>query len=68
MDVRDVLGVITVDTPLGVIEARVVNISVPFLVSLADIDRLGAYYNNLTNFVIQKGKPKTPVFRYRDHA
>ena len=68
VDVRDVLGVTTVDTPLGIIEARVVDISVPFLVSLADIDRLGAYYNNLTNFVIQKGKPKTPVYRYRDHA
>ena len=52
VDVRDVLGIITVDTPLGVIEARVVNILVPFLVSLTDIDRLSAYYNNLTNFVI----------------
>jgi hypothetical protein len=68
VDVRDVLGVVTVNTPLGVIEARVVDISVPFLVSLANIDRLGAYYNNLTNFVIQKGKPKTLVYRYRDHA
>ena len=52
VDVRDVLSVATVDTPLGVIEARVVDIPVPFLVSLADMDRLGAYYNNLTNFVI----------------
>jgi hypothetical protein len=50
--VRDVLGVVIVDIPLGVIEARVVDISVLFLVSLADIDRLSAYYNNLTNFII----------------
>ena len=46
------LGVAIVDIPLGIIEARVVDISVPFLVSLADMDRLGAYYNNLTNFII----------------
>ncbi len=52
IDVRDVLGVITVNTLLSIIKARVVNILVLFLVSLANIDRLGAYYNNLTNFVI----------------
>ena len=52
VDVRDVLGIITVDTPLDIIKARVVDISVLFLVSLANIDQLGAYYNNLTNFVI----------------
>ena len=52
MDVRDVLGIITVDTLLGVIKARVVNILVLFLVSLIDMDRLSAYYNNLINFVI----------------
>ncbi len=52
MDVRDVLGIIIVDTLLGIIEARVVDILVLFLVFLANMDRLGAYYNNLTNFVI----------------
>jgi len=52
VDIRDVLGVIIVDIPLGIIEARVVDILVLFLVSLANIDQLGAYYNNLTNFVI----------------
>ena len=52
VDVRDVLGIIIVDTPLSIIEAQVVDILVLFLVSLANIDRLGAYYNNLTNFVI----------------
>ena len=52
IDIRDVLGVIIVNTLLGIIKARVVNILVLFLVSLANIDQLGAYYNNLTNFVI----------------
>ncbi len=52
IDVRDVLGVIIVNTLLGIIEAQVVDILVLFLVSLANIDQLGAYYNNLTNFII----------------
>ncbi len=52
IDVRDILGVIIVNTLLSIIKARVVDILVLFLVSLANIDRLGAYYNNLTNFVI----------------
>ena len=52
VDIRDVLGVTTVNTPLSIIKAQVINILVLFLVSLANIDQLGAYYNNLTNFVI----------------
>ncbi len=38
VDVRDVLGIIIVDTPLSIIKARVINILVLFLVSLANID------------------------------
>jgi len=45
------LGTASVQTLLGVIDFHVVPIDVPFLLCLADLDRLRATYNNLKDIV-----------------
>lgn len=47
------IGTITLDTPLGIIVFHIVQVNTPFLLCFADMDKLGAFFNNLTNEVIQ---------------
>ena len=39
-------------TPIGQVEFHIVKADTPFLLSLADIDRLKVYLNNLANILV----------------
>jgi hypothetical protein len=64
---------IELETPLEMIIFHIVEANTPFLLSLADLDRLRIYFNNLTNELIQD-RPQTelknrhPVIRRYEHA
>jgi len=53
-------------TPIGKIQFYIIYIDTPFLLCLADMDRLQIYYNNLRNVVITYTK-KVPVVRRFGH-
>ena len=53
-------------TPIGKIQFYIVYIDTPFLLYLADMDRLQIYYNNLRNVVITHTK-KVLVVRWFGH-
>jgi len=53
-------------TPIGKIQFYVIYVDTPFLLCLADMDRLQIYYNNLRNVVITYTK-KVPVVRRFGH-
>ncbi len=46
------IGLLTVKSLVGIVDFYVVKADTPFLLSLADIDSLQIYYNNLKNTVI----------------
>ena len=46
------IGSVAVKTPIGLVDFHVVKADTPFLLCLADMDRLQAYYNNFTDTVI----------------
>ncbi|XP_044723961.1 restless-like transposase [Hirsutella rhossiliensis] len=46
------LGSIALKTPLGRITFHILKTPTPFLLSLADMDRLGIYFNNLTDTIV----------------
>ncbi len=58
---------VAVDTPVGTIEFYVVNTSTLFLLSLADIDRLKIYLNNVTNMLVTANSEKVPIVRCFRH-
>jgi hypothetical protein len=62
------LGTASVQTPLGTVDFHVVTTDVLFLLSLVDLDRLRATYNNLKDVVFQEGGVQVPVFRMRGHT
>jgi hypothetical protein len=41
-----------VDTLIGKVEFYIIKVNMPFLLSLANIDKLGVYFNNLINILI----------------
>jgi len=41
-----------VETPIGQVEFHIMHAKTPFLLSLADMDKLGVYFNNLTNSIV----------------
>lgn len=43
------IGKIKLDTPIGMIVFHIIQVNPPFLLCLADMDRLGAFFNNITN-------------------
>jgi hypothetical protein len=43
---------VAVKTPIGLVNFHVVKADTPFLLCLADIDRLQVYYNNVTDTII----------------
>jgi hypothetical protein len=47
------LGSIKVQSPVGEITFHIVKADTPFLLCLKDMDRLGIYFNNLDNKLIQ---------------
>ena len=60
------LGTVNVVTPVGAIEFHVMQADTPFLLSIADMDKLGCYLNNLTNQLVL-GKKTFPVIRRFGH-
>ena len=61
------LGTADVMTPIGKVTFHVVPADTPFLLSLKDLDDLGATFDNLKNVLIQKEK-RTPIIRSYGHA
>lgn len=53
------IGTILLKTPIEIITFHIVPIHTPFLLCLADMNQLGAYFNNTTNQVIQN-RPHVP--------
>ena len=65
------IGSVNLDTPLGPITFHIVPVNTPFIVCLADMDKLGAFFNNTTNEVIQSQIQSVrchPVIRRYGHA
>ena len=65
------IGSVNLDTPLGPITFYIVPINTPFLLCLADMDKHGAFFNNITNQVIQSQTQPTrrhPVIQKYGHA
>lgn len=46
------IGTVNLDTPMGMIVFHIVRVNTPFLLCLADMDKLEAFFNNLTNEVV----------------
>ena len=57
---------IIIDTPIGRIEFHIVKADTPFLLSLADMDRLKVYLNNVKNVLVMEDQV-IPVIRRFDH-
>lgn len=47
------IGSVDLDSPLGQITFYIVPVNTPFLLCLANMDKHGAFFNNITNQVIQ---------------
>ena len=43
---------VTVKTPISLVDFYIVKADTPFLLYLADIDRLQVYYNNVTDTIV----------------
>ena len=66
----EIKGTVVVDTLLGKIIFHVVSTNTPFLICLKDMDRLGVYFDNINNLLIQKHGTKlncVPVVRKWGH-
>ena len=61
------IGTVNLNTPLGMIVFHIVQVNTPFLLCLADMDKLGAFFNNLTNQIVQSNRSH-PVTRRYGHA
>lgn len=61
------IGTVKLNTPLGIIVFHIVQVNTPFLLYLADMDKLGAFFNNLTNIIVQSNRSH-PVIRRYGHA
>jgi hypothetical protein len=59
---------LTIDTPFGLVKFHVIKADTPFLLSLADMDRLKVYFNNVENTLFMTTKNRDlPVIRRFDH-
>ncbi len=55
-----------ISTPIGQVEFHIINANIPFLLSLADMDCLHMYINNLTNHLITPNGP-VPIVQCFGH-
>ncbi len=60
------VGTTQIRTPIGLVMFHVVPTRTPFLLCLADMDRLGVRLDNLTNELVQ-GSKKVPIVRKWGH-
>ena len=58
------IGTVNLDTSMKMIVFHIVQVNTPFLLCFADIDKLGAYFNNLTNEVVQSNRSYPVIRRY----
>jgi hypothetical protein len=56
------IGSVKVKTPIGPVDFHIVKADTPFLLCLADMDRLQVYYNNVTDTLI--GPVTAPESKY----
>ena len=61
------IGSVQLNTPIGQVEFYVMTAKTPFLLSLADMDKLGVYFNNLTDTLITS-QGNVPVVRRFGHC
>jgi hypothetical protein len=57
-----------VETPIGQVEFYIIIANTPFLLSLADMDKLGVYFNNLTNSLVTSTGNSVLVVRRFGHS
>jgi hypothetical protein len=55
------IGSAIVRTPIGQVQFHIMPAKTPFLLSLADMDKLGVYFNNLTNYLVTSNRRFIPV-------
>ena len=58
------IGTVNLDTLIGMIVFHIVQVNTPFLLCLADMDKLEVYFNNLTNEVVQSNRSHPVICRY----
>ncbi len=58
------IGSLTIDTSFGLVEFHVIRADTPFLLSLADMDRLKVYFNNVENLLVDKMKISSVIRRF----
>lgn len=61
------IGSFKLNTPVGVTEFHVIHADTPFLLCLADMDRLKIYYNNVDNVLVTSTGNRIPVVRQFGH-
>jgi hypothetical protein len=61
------IGSTIVETPIGQVEFHIIMAKTPFLLSLADMDKLGVYFNNLSNVMVTPNSD-VPVVRRFGHS
>jgi hypothetical protein len=62
------LGSAIIDTLIRLIRFHIMPSKTPFLLSLADMDELKVYFNNLRNQLITSTGKRIPVIRYFGHS
>lgn len=60
-------GTVQIHNPVGTVTYHVLDTPTPFLLCLADADRLGAYFNNVLNVIVRKDGTTVPVVRKWGH-
>lgn len=60
-------GTVQIQNPIGTVTYHVLDTPTPFLLCLADADRLGAYFNNVLNVIVRKDGTTVPVVRKWGH-
>jgi hypothetical protein len=61
------IGTTNVHTPIGKVQFHIVEASTPFLLCLADMDKLRVYYDNIRDVLVTRTK-EVPVVRRYGHA
>jgi len=61
------IGTANVHTPIGEVQFHIVDANTPFLLCLADMDKLQVYYNNIQDVLVTRTK-EVPVVRRFGHA
>ena len=60
---------INISTPIGPITFHIISVNIFFLLCLTDLDKSGAFFNNVTNEIIQQKFLRShPVFKKYEHA